>query len=903
MFTVKAVADATKTAVGTLVVAADNTAPVVTFSIPSTGNTTQSSTSINVTWTESDTGSGVNAATRSAQRQKATPVSNTCPASGWGNDGSATSAASPRLDSGLLNNTCYRWQVTLADNAGNSATTTSGAVLIDTSAPVISFTAPTGATAQGSTSVNVTWTESDTGSGVNAATRSIQRQKATPVSNACSAVSWSNDGSATTTASPRNDTGLTTNTCYRWLANISDNAGNAATQATSGTVLVDNTAPVVTFSIPSTGNTTQSSTSINVTWTESDTGSGVNAATRSAQRQKATPVSNTCPASGWGNDGSATSAASPRLDSGLLNNTCYRWQVTLADNAGNSATTTSGAVLIDTSAPVISFTAPTGATAQGSTSVNVTWTESDTGSGVNAATRSIQRQKATPVSNACSAVSWSNDGSATTTASPRNDTGLTTNTCYRWLANISDNAGNAATQATSGTVLVDNTAPVVTFSIPSTGNTTQSSTSINVTWTESDTGSGVNAATRSAQRQKATPVSNTCPASGWGNDGSATSAASPRLDSGLLNNTCYRWQVTLADNAGNSATTTSGAVLIDTSAPVISFTAPTGATAQGSTSVNVTWTESDTGSGVNAATRSIQRQKATPASNACSAVSWSNDGSATTTASPRNDTGLTTNTCYRWLANISDNAGNAATQATSGTVLVDNTAPVVTNVTSSTSDGAYRAGQTVSIQVTFDEPVFVAGGNDKTTFELNSGATVQYSGSGSGTTTLTFLYVIAAGQNSADLDYTSVGALTVHGNGKLTDAVGNEVVYASALPAPAGAGSLGFNKSIVVDTTAPGVSLTSAAPNPTNGTISVTATFSEPVYGFAVGDITVTNGTAGSFTGIDGDTVFTYIVTPNADGLVTTTVPAASAADLATNPNSVSNTISRTYDTTAPGVA
>ena len=82
----------------------------------------------------------------------------------------------------------------------------------------------------------------------------------------------------------------------------------------------------------------------------------------------------------------------------------------------------------------------------------------------------------------------------------------------------------------------------------------------------------------------------------------------------------------------------------------------------------------------------------------------------------------------------------------------------------------------------------------------------------------------------------------------------------------------------------------------------MTATFSEPVYGFAVGDITVTNGTAGSFTGIDGDTVFTYIVTPNADGLVTTTVPAASAADLATNPNSVSNTISRTYDATRPTV-
>ena len=270
----------------------------------------------------------------------------------------------------------------------------------------------------------------------------------------------------------------------------------------------------------------------------------------------------------------------------------------ITDTVGNALTATfnGGTVLnVDRGAPTINFTAPTGATSQTSTTVNVAWSESDSGSGINAATRQ-SRARRRPRSHACSAVSWSNDGAATTAASPRNDTGLLTNTCYQWLANISDNAGNPAPQATSGTVLVDTTAPVVTFTSP-TGATAQSSTSVNVTWSESDSGSGINAATRSVQRQSGAPVANACTSATFTNDGAATTAASPRNDTLLTGNTCYRWRVTLVDNAGNSATTTSGTVLIDTTAPTINFTAPTGATSQTSTTVNVAWSESDSGLG------------------------------------------------------------------------------------------------------------------------------------------------------------------------------------------------------------------------------------------------------------------------------------------------------------------
>ena len=120
---------------------------------------------------------------------------------------------------------------------------------------------------------------------------------------------------------------------------------------------------------------------------------------------------------------------------------------------------------VDKVSPIVTITNPLGNTTQTSTSVNVTWTESDTGTGIDAGTRSVQRQKATPVAGACTAVAFLNDEIATTSASPRNDTSLPTNTCYRWQVSLADNAANSTT-ATSGTVLVDNTAPTVTFTNP-----------------------------------------------------------------------------------------------------------------------------------------------------------------------------------------------------------------------------------------------------------------------------------------------------------------------------------------------------------------------------------------------------------------------------------------------------
>ena len=63
-----------------------------------------------------------------------------------------------------------------------------------------------------------------------------------------------------------------------------------------------------------------------------------------------------------------------------------------------------------------------------------------------------------------------------------------------------------------------------------------------------------------------------------------------------------------------------------------------------------------------------------------------------------------------------------------------------------------------------------------------------------------------------------------------------------------------------------------------NSPIPLTATFSEPVFGFTVEDITVTNGVAGNFVGNDGDSGYTFDVTPNVIGVVAVDIAADRSA-------------------------
>lgn len=245
------------------------------------------------------------------------------------------------------------------------------------------------------------------------------------------------------------------------------------------------------------------------------------------------------------------------------------------------------------------------------------------------------------------------------------------------------------------------------------------------------------------------------------------------------------------------------------------------------------------------------------------------------------------------MANFTPSTNLAANKA----LVIDTTGPTVSNVTSPQANGSYKSGDILSIQVVFNEVATVSG-TPKLVLLTGSPTTtsVNYA-SGSGTTTLYFTYTVASSNITSDLDYGSTGALTLSG-GSISDTVGNAATM--TLPSPGASGSLGANKNIAIDNSTPTVTLTSSAPSLTNAAIPVTATFSEAVTGFVVGDISVTNGIAGSFSGTG--TTYTFTVTPTGSGTVTITVPVSSAQDSAGNGNTVSNTVTKSYDNVAPTV-
>ena len=83
-------------------------------------------------------------------------------------------------------------------------------------------------------------------------------------------------------------------------------------------------------------------------------------------------------------------------------------------------------------------------------------------------------------------------------------------------------------------------------------------------------------------------------------------------------------------------------------------------------------------------------------------------------------------------------------------------------------------------------------------------------------------------------------------------------------------------------------------PATSDAPFTATFTFSEAVTGFAVGDITLGNATASSFT-VTSTTVYTALVTPTADGAVTVDVPANAAQDADGNGNTAATRASSTY--------
>ncbi|WP_175483709.1 DUF4347 domain-containing protein [Frateuria terrea] len=157
--------------------------------------------------------------------------------------------------------------------------------------------------------------------------------------------------------------------------------------------------------------------------------------------------------------------------------------------------------------------------------------------------------------------------------------------------------------------------------------------------------------------------------------------------------------------------------------------------------------------------------------------------------------------------------------------------PKVTNVSSTTPDGSYKAGDTIYLTVSFDQTVTVDTSGGSPMLQMETGG-VDHDAvyvSGSGGTTLTFAYVVQAGDVNADLDYASTAALSLDG-GNIRSAQGIDA--ALTLPATGSGASIAGQHAIVVDGVAPAVVSVGA---PANGTyvagqaLDFTVNYSEAV--------------------------------------------------------------------------
>ena len=138
-----------------------------------------------------------------------------------------------------------------------------------------------------------------------------------------------------------------------------------------------------------------------------------------------------------------------------------------------------------------------------------------------------------------------------------------------------------------------------------------------------------------------------------------------------------------------------------------------------------------------------------------------------------------------------------------GILQIDTKAPTISSIIASgtgitNGNGDLAAGNTVELTVNFSENVTVTG---TPVLKLNDGGAASYTG-GSGTSALTFAYLVAAGDNTPDL---TVTGLVLNGGATIADGAGNNAVLSGAVKNPAG--------TLKIDTTAPTVTNVVASPS------------------------------------------------------------------------------------------
>lgn len=366
----------------------------------------------------------------------------------------------------------------------------------------------------------------------------------------------------------------------------------------------------------------------------------------------------------------------------------------------------------------------------------------------------------------------------------------------------------------------------------------------------------------------------------------------------------YTYRVVADFNGAWTATSNEVSVDVDATAPNVSSIGRASASPTNASTVDWTVTFDENVTGVNAADFALVGAGASGA--AITVVSGADD-TYTVTTSTGADGSLGLNLVDN--DSIVDGVGNKLGGAGAGngnftgeTYTIDRTAPVVS---SSTRDGASptNAG-TVSWTVTFSEPVSGVDGSDfaLTTSGLSGSPTVQSVTPIAGAT-----YTVTSTTGTGTPSGPGTLRLDVTDDDSIADALGNKLGGAGT-----GNGNFVTGQAYTIDKTQPSVTVEQKAgqADPTNALpIRFTVAFSEPVTGFAAGDLTRIGTTTGGSVAVTGSGASYEIVVTNpaatlTNGTIGFTIAASQAIDTAGNDNLASTSVDNqvTYDTVAPVV-
>jgi len=757
----------------------------------------------------------------------------------------------------MANNKCYRVVVAPVDRAGNNSNSGSSlAAMADNVAPTLTYTYPTALSYKNSLGLTFSWNETELGSGIN--TRTVQFEAIAANNGACpwnptpilQAVYAYSAGTATL---PSTFSGF----CYRLYANLVDKAGNSSGTVVSNTVILDTVAPTGSLNINS-GAPYTNTTSVTLNPTASDSISGLPAL--------AAVYSNNNTA--WSDLQSASSNYGWTLTTGDGTRVVY---VRYRDNAGNVSGSYSHTILLDTTAPTVTYTYPGAGTAYRNitSAFPFTWNEVEAGSGVT--TRLVKLETGSVVANACS---WTGstlaDISGSASAGSVSSGAVSDGHCYRLRVTLTDAAGNPGSETVSNPVMVDTGPPSATYIYPTKVLTYRNiATGISFLWNEADATSGV--ASRTAQLETGSIVANTC---SW--SGSTFAFLSPIARSvttgPVVDGQCYRLHLILTDNAGNSSPDlVSNPIMIDTSAPSSAWVYPTVAGYQTTTdSFNITWTDADTSSGM--ATRSASLRTQTDTNGVCSGASTGHVVTITGTGPYSVATGSTTpGTCYYLMITLYDNAGNA-TAYNSPKIIIDTTPPVVSSGCSGTPGVGFLANACTT-------------GN----WFISNSVAVTLSAADNESGIVSFGYAIDGVPTSCAAATPYTGPFNVSGDGP-------HQVYYCAIN---GAGlAQGGNLFVYIDATAPVVTGTINPISPTDNPASQNGWYlSDPVITLVPTD--ATSGVANTSYSIDGGTPIVYTVPITVPTGIHTI--AYWATDVASN-TAATNSFSTKVDTSLPTV-